>query len=76
MEILAAATSDLKCKFAGMMQEQLMVNHYGIMPSKNIITQCDDIRLKIIFISNIKYLPLSQNQLDLIEAGDYAVCCK
>lgn len=59
-----------------MMEEKLIVNHYGIKSCTTDITKCDNIRLKLIFLSNIKYLPLSQNQLDLIEAGNYAVCCK
>lgn len=76
MEILIAAINKLKCKFSDEMEENLCVENYGISScDEDGIKICGSLKLRIIFLENIKYLCLSVSQLNQIENGDYRVCC-
>lgn len=72
MEILQVAASKLKCKFAETISGEYVYKNYGIKScGKHIFKPFDNIKLELIFISNIEYVCLNQNQLMKIKAGNY-----
>ena len=74
MEILAATVSNLKCSIAQSIEEDMLVQNYGISLCKDNIRSCISSKLNLIFLENIKYLGLNKNQLLGIKSGDYKVC--
>lgn len=72
MEILQVAVNKLKCRFSEMIEEEYIVENYGIKSCTNhFLKPFDNIKLELIFLSNIEYICLSEDQLRKIKSGNY-----
>ena len=72
MEILQAVVNKLKCKFTDFIEQEYIVKNYGIKSCiDNTIKSFNSNKLEIIFLSNIGYVCINENQLRKIKSGNY-----
>ena len=72
LNVVADKISRLKIRFADMAQEAHTVKRYGIKPCINYsINSCNDIKLQLIFLTNLGYFCLSDEKLLKIKSGNY-----
>lgn len=72
MEILKVAANKLKCDFSNLVKDDYIIENYGIKSCKNfVIKSFNSTKLELIFISNLAYVCLNDNQLQKIKAGNY-----
>ena len=72
MEILKVAVSKLKCKFSEFVRDKYIVENYGIKSCKdNILKPFENIKLELIFLSNLGYICINDKQLQKIKSGNY-----
>ena len=74
LNVVADKISKLKSRFADMTEEALTVKRYGIKPCKSYTyNNCNDIKLQLIFLTNLGYFCLSDEKLLKIRSGNYSI---
>ena len=74
LNVVADKISKLKSRFADVAEEANTVRHYGIKPCTSYtINSCNDIRLQLIFLTNLGYFCLKEDQLLKIRSGNYSI---
>lgn len=72
MGILQTAASKVKCEFAEFIEQDYISQNYGIKSChRSGIRTFANIKLEKIFLDNLNYLCLKENQLKKIKAGNY-----
>lgn len=72
MEILQVAVNNLRSKFSNLVSEEYINKNYGLKPCNDIVIKSfNSIKLELIFVSNLEYVCLNQNQLAKVKAGNY-----
>lgn len=72
MGILQTAVNKIKCEFTDFIEQDYISQNYGIKSChRNGIRSFETIKLEAIFLSNLCYIPLKENQLRKIKAGNY-----
>ena len=72
MKILQVAVNKLKCNFAEMISNDYIVKNYGIKScATHILKPFENIKLELIFLANIEYVCLTDDQLRKVKAGNY-----
>lgn len=72
MEILQAAASKLKTRFAEIIEQDYISQNYGIKSclGKNI-KSFNSLKLELLFVDNLRYVCLNEKQLQKVKTGNY-----
>jgi DNA-binding HxlR family transcriptional regulator len=72
MATLQTAVNKLKCRFSEHIENDYIVANYGLKSCKdNILNTLNNLKLQIIFLDNLAYIPLTVDQLRRIVTGNY-----
>lgn len=71
MEILKDVVSKIKSEFTNRINQNYMVKNYGVDCNIKNIRSFESIKLELIFLSNINYICLNDNQIKKIKSRNY-----